>query len=82
VKSSFLQAVAAAARVNLSNIVINNVLQVGNSRRLNSMSVQIHTTILGAMRLHKLDQHLEKRAKGLHAGHHYKHAHRVEPIEL
>jgi hypothetical protein len=89
VRTNFIAAVAAAAKVDPSFVTINMVLQSGEvgpgpSRRLFAIrpakTIQVHAQIKNAVRLHKLSEQLEKRVAGLHASHAWQHNHEIVPI--
>jgi hypothetical protein len=79
VRIAFIAAVAAAAGVSPSQVTIGQVKSKTPVRRLLSSDefIDVHTTIEGATRLHKLDLHLAGHSATLHQGHTWREAHTV-----
>ena len=86
VRIAFIAAVAAAAGVNPAQVTIGHVRSKLGGRRLLSLESQdsqpdefidVHTSIDGAIRLHRLDLHLAGHSATLHQGHTWQEAHRV-----
>ena len=77
VRAAFISAVAAAAGVSTSQVTIGSVVAKTSARRLLSSDnfIDVHTTIEGAMRLHRLDMHLAGHSETLHQGHTWQEAH-------
>jgi hypothetical protein len=91
VRIAFIAAVAAAADVDPSQVTIGQVTSNTATRRLLSDSrsisqsdplsnefIDVHTTIKGATRLHRLDVHLAGYSATLHQSHSWEEAHTVE----
>jgi hypothetical protein len=85
VKTAFIAAVAAAARVPISSVHIGMVRATSTAnRRLFSIgslfekdSIQVHATVSGATELSNLGLHLDKHDLSLHLGHTWHEAHTV-----
>ena len=86
VRIAFIAAVAAAAGVNPAQVTIGHVRSKLGGRRLLSLESQdsqpdefidVHTSIDGAIRLHRLDLHLAGHSATLHQGHTWQEAHGV-----
>jgi hypothetical protein len=77
VRLSFIAAVAAAAGVSPSQVTIGQVKSKTVGRRLLSDEefIDVHTTVEGATRLHRLDLHLAGHSATLHQGHTWQEAH-------
>ena len=85
VQTSFLAAVASAAGVTPSQVVINNVASSGGSRRLLGYStpmIDVRATVHGAERLRNLAGHLARHDARLHQGHSWEENHSVQPTRL
>ena len=91
VKTNFLSAMAAAAKVPTSRITINGVItrnrrrnllaattkeDVANSAR-DVTGIDVHATILGAVTLHDLDKQMKLFDKDLHMRHVWAESHRI-----
>ena len=81
VRIAFIAAVAAAAGVSPAQVTISNVKTKTGGRRLLSQDedefIDVHTSIDGAIRLHRLDLHLAGHSATLHQGHTWQEAHGV-----
>ena len=79
VKDAFINAVASAAGVSASQVSIGNVAPKTGGRRLlgEGSLIDVHTSIEGAERLHKLDMHLKKHSAFLHVDHVWEERHSV-----
>jgi hypothetical protein len=79
VRAAFIAAVAAAAGVSTTQVTIGSVVAKTAARRLLSSDdfIDVHTTIDGATRLHKLDMHLAGHSATLHQGHTWQEAHMI-----
>ena len=84
VRIAFIAAVAAAANVDPSQVTITKVSSTTPTRRLLSEQrtefIDVHTTIKGATRLHRLDMHLAGYSSTLHQSHTWEEAHTVQSI--
>jgi hypothetical protein len=91
VKTNFISAMAAAAQVPTNRVTINGVL--GKSRRRNLLAattkedminsksdtqgIDVHATVLGAVRLHDLDKQMALISKGVHLRHVWAESHKI-----
>jgi hypothetical protein len=90
VRTAFLQAMAAAAGVQSSQVIIGQV--VTNSRRRSLLSVRstdhrqwnepnsvnVHASIRGSIRLRGLDKHMNTRHPNMHISHTWSEAHQIK----
>jgi len=86
VQTAFLQAVAAAAGVSPSQVVVNTVVSsTGNRRLLSEKSnkfIDVYASVRGAERLHRLDAHLARHSLTLHKGHSWQEAHSLTAVPM
>jgi hypothetical protein len=92
VQTNFKAAIAAAAGVDVSKVVINGFSPQASGRRLLSVSganaaprevISVRATVIGATRLHGLSDHIAaKHSPFLHLDHTWAEAHRVVSLPV
>jgi hypothetical protein len=86
VQTNFKLAIAAAAGVDVSKVIINGISS-GTGRRLLSLRardevISVRATALGATGLHGLPQHLARHSPFLHIDHSWSEAHKVVSLPV
>jgi hypothetical protein len=93
VRTAFIAAMAAAAGVHPSYVTINEVMTRGAGRRRALLSVSadggdsmetinVHASVMGAVRLRDLDTHLRRHSPTLHISHRWEQAPQIHAVAI
>lgn len=93
VRTAFIAAMAAAAGVHTSYVTINEVVTSGGRRRAllsvsseggagSTETINVHASVMGAVRLRDLDTHLRRHSPTLHVSHRWEQAPQIHAVAI